>query len=84
VRQSPLFAAVLVDPNPTDPPGYEGQFLRGQRVMVQLTDNAAYPGIIVKDFQDSRPNSCGRRVIIDMGGHRWERFFDCMDLQEVK
>lgn len=84
MKQSALFAAVLIDPNPIDPPGYEGQFLRGQRVMVQLTDSAAYPGIVVKDFQDSRADACGRRVIIDMDGHRWERFFDCMDMRGVE
>ncbi len=59
---------------------YTSQFLRGARVLIHIGKDGLYPGMVVKDFQDTRPTSCGRRCIIDMGGHRWERFFDCDDL----
>ncbi len=80
MKSRPLFSLAPQEPPRLPDESYTGQFLRGTRVMIHIGKDSLYPGMVVRDFQADYPYSKGRRCVIDEGGHRWERFFDCDDL----
>lgn len=66
------------DPNSLIPdPDYRGRFCRGARVKIQVSPSLCWTGMVVKDHWRN-----GRRVIVDTGGSRFERYFDCSELKE--